>query len=506
MSLENSPSFLLNFSGVVTHTKKRVYAFRSFRLDVSERRLTDGDSPVSLTPKAFDVLVYLVERSGKLVEKEELFEEVWPDSIVEESNLARIVHMLRRVLGESKDGDKFIETVSKKGYRFVAEVEEAGSVESDQPPTMTGDAADELIEANSERARTLLQFPRFVAIGVGLAVILAIATGFWISSEGLGRSSFLGGFAPETLSGEAYQQYTQGRFLVERRHRGDYEKALQHFERAIELDPNYANALAGKADVKVVQFWGSSSHEDIAQARRSVRKAIEIDPANSYARTVLCRILTTYDWDHVAAERECRKAVELAPGDHEAQKELAFLLSSLGREEEALNAMEKAVAIAPTSFNKRSRGLILYHSRRYDEAIEQFKQVEQTDPSYRETARWLTRAYQMKGDHEQALVQYLRLLEDSGASAEELASVKAGFENEGWPPVLRRMVSNNNFRTMFLAGTYAQLGDKDKAFEVLEEMYNRKAILLITLKREPALDPIRDDPRYWELLRRVGLN
>jgi DNA-binding winged helix-turn-helix (wHTH) protein/tetratricopeptide (TPR) repeat protein len=510
MSLENSPSFFSIFSGVESDTKRStIYTFRSFRLDVAERRLTDSDTTVALTPKAFDVLVYLVERGGRLVEKEELLENVWSDSIVEESNLAKVVFMLRRVLGESKDGDRFIETVPKKGYRFVADVEK---VEDEVVERPTAETAGVSTPANPEKNPRLYlpivrtQFPRIAVICVTVALLIALATWFWGATEGQGSRPFLRALNPETLSGEAHQQYSQGRFFVERRHRGDYEKALEHFERAIELDPNYANALAGKADVKVVQFWGSSSHEDIAQARRSVRKAIEIDPQNSYARTVLCRILTTYDWDHSAAEKECRTAVELDPNDHEAQKELAFLLSSLGKEDEALSAIEGAVAIAPTSFNKRSRGLILYHARRYDEAIEQLRQVEQTDPAYRETARWMIRSYQMKGDHENALNHYLRLLEHSGSPAEELVSVRAGLERDGWNSVLRHMTGNNNFRTMFLAGTYAQLGDKDKAFEVLEEMYDRKAILLITLKREPSLDPIRDDPRFSELVRKVGLN
>lgn len=510
MSLENSPSFFSIFSEVdLEDRNNRIYAFRSFTLDVAECRLTRDDEPVSITPKAFDVLVYLVERSGKLIEKEELLETVWSDSVVEEANLARIIHMLRRALGEDKDGEKFIETVSKKGYRFVAEVEKIEAGVTERPAFEAAQAqrpSREREDLADERPTRSSHFRRTVVMAIAVTLLVALATGFWMATSEDRGSSFLRGVSPETLSGEAHQQYTQGRFLVERRHPGDYEKALEHFERAIELDPNYANALAGKADVKVVQFWGSSSHEDISQARTAVRRAIELDPANSYARTVYCRILTTYDWDHAAAERECRKAVELDPNDHEAQKELAFLLSSLGKEDEALGAMGKAVAIAPTSFNKRSRGLILYHARRYDEAIEQFNQVEQTDPAYRETARWLIRSYQMKGDYETALGHYLRLLDHSGATVEELTAVRLGFENEGWTSVLRSMIGNNNLRTIFLAGTYAQLGDKDNAFDVLEEMFDRKSILLITLKREPTLDPIRHDPRYAELLRRIGLN
>ena len=125
MSLENSPSFLLNFSErEMNGEAKHFYQFKSFRLDVGERQLLHDNSSVPLTPKAFDVLAVLVERGGHLVEKDELLRIVWADSFVEEANVARIVHTLRKALGEDDNGNKFIETVAKKGYRFVAEVKE----------------------------------------------------------------------------------------------------------------------------------------------------------------------------------------------------------------------------------------------------------------------------------------------------------------------------------------------------------------------------------------------
>ncbi len=124
MSLENFPSFLLNFSlREMNGEERHFYQFKSFRLDVGERQLLNDGIAVSLTPKAFDVLVALVERNGHLVEKDELLQIVWSDSFVEEANVARIVHTLRRNLGEDKNGNKFIETVAKKGYRFIAEVQ-----------------------------------------------------------------------------------------------------------------------------------------------------------------------------------------------------------------------------------------------------------------------------------------------------------------------------------------------------------------------------------------------
>lgn len=102
--------------------EKHFYQFKSFRLDVGERQLLNDNSPVPLTPKAFDVLAVLVERNGHPVEKDELLKSVWADSFVEEQNITRTIHTLRKVLGENENGDKFIETVAKKGCRFVAKV------------------------------------------------------------------------------------------------------------------------------------------------------------------------------------------------------------------------------------------------------------------------------------------------------------------------------------------------------------------------------------------------
>jgi DNA-binding winged helix-turn-helix (wHTH) protein/TolB-like protein/Tfp pilus assembly protein PilF len=133
MSLENFPGFLLNFSErEMNGEAKHFYQFKSFRLDVAERQLLHNDKSVALTPKAFDVLAALVTRGGHLVEKDELLKLVWADSFVEEANVARIVHTLRRILGEDDNGNKFIETVAKKGYRFVAEVSVS------EPPAVAG--------------------------------------------------------------------------------------------------------------------------------------------------------------------------------------------------------------------------------------------------------------------------------------------------------------------------------------------------------------------------------
>ena len=252
-------------------------------------------------------------------------------------------------------------------------------------------------------------------------------------------------------------------------------------------------------------FWGTPSHEEIIQARIAINKAIELDKSNSYAHTLLCRILGTYYWEYGEAERECRRAVELGPNEHEAHKELGFLLNVLGREDEAMSEIDTAVALAPTSFNKRSRGLILYHSRRYDEAIAQLLQVEETDSEYHETDKWLIRAYEMKKDYARALEIRIRQMERAGASPEEISALKAAFDKSGWPGVLRTMTEKPEKNPLNMAQIYAQLGDSERAFKALDDAFPRRGVMFTLIAREPRFDPIRNDPRFDDLLKRIGL-
>ncbi|MEO7539155.1 MAG: tetratricopeptide repeat protein [Pyrinomonadaceae bacterium] len=521
MSFENVPNFLLNFfeAEMISGNETTSYRFNSFLLDVAERQLIRDRKPISLTPKAFDVLVYLVARRGHLVLKDELMQAVWPDSFVDEVNLPRTVHTIRATLGEDNNGNKFIETVPTKGYRFVARVEEVDGNGLGLPrqegvfgplDRRFGNFADSIqlqaIEAGKKETRAGRPRPVFI---IAFAIILVVlVTGSWLAYRSEMKTTDLRASAVQTKNGEAYQFYQQGKILIERGRWQDNDDALTSFERAIELDPTFVAAYVGKADAKIRIFWGSGGHDDISQARAAINKAVELDRSNSYAHTLLCRIRGTYDWDFDEAEKECRRALELDPNDHEAHREMAFFLSSFGREGEALSEIDAAIELAPTSFNKRSRGVILYYARRYDEAIEQLRQVEETDPNAPDARRWLMNAYEMKKDYTQALGARIRQIEHHGATSDEVASVRAAFNESGWPGVLKNMVDPNNPATVGLpavATTYAQLGDNDKAFESLERMFDGRSIMLIHCAREPRFDPIRSDPRFELLLKRIGL-
>ena len=512
--------------------EKHFYQFNSFRLDVAERQLLKNGIRVSLTPKAFDVLVVLVKRGGHLVEKDELLKLVWADSFVEEINVARIVHTLRKVLGEDENGNKFIETVPKKGYRFVAEitvttdnranlppVDSIFESESSKPELMGAEAPEISVETESSRN----DFPReqvlhsgkqqtiVLALTIGLILVFSVIS-FWFINKSSPTKPDVKSFQRQTNNGEAYQHYQQGKLLLERKQKGDNKLALASFEKAIELDPNYAAAYVGKADAKMWMFWGSRSHDDITQARLAVNKSLELDETNSYAHTLLCRIKVTYDWDFEGGAKECIRAIELDPNNHEAHSEWALFLNVLGREDEALKEIDTAISLAPTSFNKRSRGNILYYSRRYDEAIAQLQQVAETDPNFSMASKWIVRSYVMKKDYARALEWRLRQMEQDGATPDEIDALKTAYEKNGWNGVLRNMIDTTNpeirgkdIGNIETAIMYCQLGEYDKAFDFFEKGYAQRDLLLTHINREPRLDFIRTDPRFADLLRRVGL-
>src|SRR5262249_26662397 len=162
----------------MSHKTKHFYEFGRFRLDAEGRLLLRGDKAVPLTPKALDLLLTLVEQHGHLLEKEELFKAVWPDSFVEESNLSSNIALIRKALGENGNGERYIETVPKRGYRFVAEVREVKEESAEQSATAPNDekkkAPPELLSSQAKNYKKGI----LIALAVSLVMMAALAFGF----------------------------------------------------------------------------------------------------------------------------------------------------------------------------------------------------------------------------------------------------------------------------------------------------------------------------------------
>src|SRR5215470_11376663 len=208
----------------------RKFRFGPFTLDAQERRLLRAGEAIALTPKVFDTLVYLVEHQGRLVGKNELMESVWSDAYVEDGNLPRTIHVLRKALAGGDNDLKYIETVPTKGYRFVADVIHLD--EKRDPEIPTADAREK-----SEGERRAGPVNRRVLVTATTVVVIALAASGWRALNLNGRLAQL---VPATASGAAYSKYQMGQVYMERQYPGDYAAALENFQQATELDPRFA--------------------------------------------------------------------------------------------------------------------------------------------------------------------------------------------------------------------------------------------------------------------------
>ncbi len=533
MSFEKVPNFLVNFfEAEMSGNETPSYRFNSFLLDVAERQLFHDDRPVPLTPKAFDVLAYLVERGGHLVLKNELMEAVWPDSFVDEVNLPRTIHTLRRTLGEDENGNKFIETVPTKGYRFVAKVNEVHE-QAPQKSTNGKQSASPIAENFSE---TAFQIPpsatdetltpavakpkhatRIVLFTVGFAtaIFLIFLLSFNFSSV-VSDKRHKPSQNSYPANDEAYRAYLLGAALADRWSRDDNRKAIENFERAIELDPNYAAAYAGLGNAHsllAIIGGGGNSTEEYLKAKAAIEKALALDDSLAEAHSYFGELKLNFEWDFAGAEREHKRAVELDPNSSLTHRMYALFLSFLGRSDEALAEIKTAIDLEPSSIlNHKIYGSTLYYARRYDEAIAEDIRTLDMGADFSAVSDSLVGSFRMKGDDDQAFEWFVRGQVMSEETPDSIQLWKAIYAQSVWRGIwerqLEQLKANEKVafnKDMQLARLYIKLEDRDQAFLYLEKAFNMRSWAMISLKVNPSFDPIRSDPRFDDLLRRIGL-
>lgn len=314
-----------------------------------------------------------------------------------------------------------------------------------------------------------------------------------------------------TANEEAYRLYLQGTYLFDKRNLADARKAIQFLEEAVRLDPNYALAWAGKAYAHRVAGNNAGRvdpHEEYRKSIEAINKALAIDENLAEAHSALCDNKMYYEYDFEGAERECRLAIELDPNSSLAHNVYSRFLNSRGRFDEAIREIKTAIDLEPASFhNRRNLGVSLYFARRYDEAVIHLKRVIEMDKNHPSTYFWLIRALEMQNRESESFEWFMKLptIQTSGNEAAVQAFQKA-YQTTGWHGVLRERAkrAEENKESYFQAAAdYAQLGEKDKAFEYLEKAYARRELWIANLQVEPRLDRLRDDPRYSELVARV---
>jgi serine/threonine protein kinase/TolB-like protein/Tfp pilus assembly protein PilF/alpha-beta hydrolase superfamily lysophospholipase len=312
----------------------------------------------------------------------------------------------------------------------------------------------------------------------------------------------------------AYQLYLKGRYYWFKRTREGYQKATEHFEQAIEEDPSYALAYAGLADCyNVLPSYGIlPPKESFAKGKAAATKALEIDDTLAEAQTSVAYVKYQYDWDWSGAESGFRRAIELNPGYATAHQWYALELAGMGRMDEAMREIKRTQELDPLSLIANvNAGWIFYHSRQYDRAIEQDRKSLDMDPNFARGHWAISEPLEQAQRYDEAIaeLQRARQLDETPIMLALLGHVYAvtGKENDARKIIeeLNGLSKRMYVDPYFLAEIYAALGERDQAFQELERAYDQRSSWLVWLKVEPKLDSLRSDPRFNDLLRRVGL-
>jgi DNA-binding winged helix-turn-helix (wHTH) protein/tetratricopeptide (TPR) repeat protein len=571
---------------------KHFYEFGPFRLDAKERLLLHDGEIVPLNPKAFDMLLALVENSGHLLEKKELMQRLWPDSFVEEGSLAQNISLLRKALGES-ESQKFIETVPRRGYRFVASVilskpeqiadRTIKSIAVLPFKSLGVGGGDEYLGIGiAETLTTRLSSLKLLTVRPTSAVLkyasseketvvagreLEVDTVLEGSIRRLGErvrvtarlvsvpdgsviwagkfdedftdifnvEDSISGKVTEALAlklsgeeqkrltkrytdnAEAYQFYLKGRYFWNKRTEDGFNRGIAQFKQAVEKDSNYALAYAGLADSYIgLTFYNfAAPNETMPKAKEAAMNALAIDKALAEAHASLAHVLMNYDWNWSEAEKEFKLSIELDPDYETAHQWYAIhYLTATGRPEEALQEMKRALELESTSLVMNTfMGATLYFAGRYDEAIEQCHRTIEMDPNFA-VAHWhLGLAYEQKGMFDDAIAEFQKATTLSGGSPLMKASLgnayaKANRKDEAIMILdeLKELSKQRYMSSYEAAAIYVALGDNEQAFQLLERAYKERCFHLVYLKVWPQFRVVCADPRFQDLVQRIGLS
>jgi TolB-like protein/DNA-binding winged helix-turn-helix (wHTH) protein/Tfp pilus assembly protein PilF len=314
---------------------------------------------------------------------------------------------------------------------------------------------------------------------------------------------------------EAHEAYLKGRYYLNKRTEHGFREAVEYFSEATQKDRNYALGYSGLADSYILlgEYSLLPAKEAFTKAREAAAKALELDDTLAEAHNAFAAVKVDYDWDWLGAEREFRRAIELNPGYATAHQWYAELLSELGRHGEALAEIKQAQELDPFSLIINAvNGDALRSAGQYDLAIEQLRNTLEIDPNFAHAHFHLGMTYLRKEAFAEAIAEFQRAAALSPNVTDYQGGLGYAYARAGKRAEARKVLdalkaqSQRRYVSWFyIAAIYAGLDEKNEAFACLEKAYEQREQGLAVINREPMFDPLRFDPRFQDLLRRIGL-
>jgi len=316
---------------------------------------------------------------------------------------------------------------------------------------------------------------------------------------------------------EAYNLYLKGRHLLRELTKETLQKGIECLQKAIEIDPNYAMVYIGIASYynNLGFYHFLPPKASFPKAKEAAEKALEIDDSLAEAHAALGFFKMLYEWDWEGAEMEYKRAIELNPGYATGHNLYAHYLMIMGRSEEATAENRHAQELNPLSRNVGlMRANILWGARQYDQSIAEFKKLLEMSPSFYVGHYWCAFAYALKGMLDEAIAAVEKAMAMSGRGtplmlmAFGIIHAFAGKRKEAEKALQKMMEQSKQtyVAPWMMAAIHAGLGEKDKAFELLEKSYKMRDHWLTYLKVSPVVDNLRSDPRFKVLLKKMGFN
>jgi DNA-binding winged helix-turn-helix (wHTH) protein/tetratricopeptide (TPR) repeat protein len=518
-----------------------VVRFGQFEANLSTGELFRDGRRARLQHQPFEVLRVLLEKPGALVTRDDLRRRLWPDGITVEfdHSLNKCVAKLRDALGDSATNPRFIETLPKRGYRFLAPVvvepfgiaTEMNAAAAAAPPS--SDAADATFEgvehlsappvvvarSGSPTARLgRLRRPLGLWVAAACALMVVVAAGLTLVSGKANARGAAANAGPRVPGASrpiyaARDAHDRARVALSRRTPDALTSAVEQFERAVMLSPRYAEAHVGLAEAwSLLASYGlTDPREGMPRARAAATHALALDPSLARAHATLARTAMVFDWDWRTASWHFARALELEGGDATTRQWHAYFLSALGRHDEAIAEARRAVAAEPLSLNANTAlGLVLYLARRYDESVDQLTRTLAIDPEFAQARRDLGLALVMQGRLSEAVAALRRawtINEQSPTARAELAWAHALAGDVASARAALKQLEERRTRTFVppdaIALIYSGLGRQDDAAAWLQRAFDMRLASLAHLPVDPMWDDARKHPRVRELVERI---
>jgi DNA-binding winged helix-turn-helix (wHTH) protein/tetratricopeptide (TPR) repeat protein len=520
LSFSSAAEDRLNFSEETMTEANPVFEFAGFRLDRAV--LQFGESLVPLPPKAIDTLYVLVSRAPQMVSKDELMRAVWPDTFVVDSGLARNISLIRKALEDHSKGVPFIETIPKRGYRFVAPVTIVAPVRtvSSTPPTCSPEISEDENPALSEAiedlqplqepvpepaphvtatpstsAPSVERFPRdlrMAAIGA-LCVLPFVAWWQWDSVTAP---------APDPQTAIGYH-------LLLKVNPTEARQALASFEQAVEQRPNSATAHAGVALTLVqMSLLGVGGSEILPRARLAAETAVRLNPNYGDAHAALGATKLYAEWDFKGAEADLRRALELDSRSVSALVHGSRLLSATGRLDEALIFAQRAAKIDPVSpIIGVQLGMCHYAQQRYTEAEREFRSVLHRERNFGLAHYYLGLTLGQLGRFDEATTH----LRKSELNSRVLQVDEAWLALRRGDPIpaeqayqqIQGEIRKGDAKPAAALLLAASLGKLDEAFRAVDAALAERSPELLGFHAEPRLSNLATDARFQKLASRL---